>query len=299
MKKEEAYNALGLNINSTKEEAKISFKKLAAKYHPDNKEFGNEDRFKEINAAFQSINSEKFDQEHQFFEGNPFGDDLNNFFYQQAQQVFVDFSGQRVHFRPSKKSQPIIKNVTISFSEFALGCTRNISFDRQQLCGLCNKDNFKDCKDCNGIGTKSVINNIMLTVTPGMANRVTAQNAGNADPKTKLFGDVIINIQVTEEPNMEVHGYDIVSVLDVSLLEALKGTNKKVKTVKGEMSLKIKPGVRHMDKLSVKGYGIGNIGSHIFLLDVKYPNDTQKLIDVLDKSDDNLMSPEEKVIENV
>ena len=59
--KRDYYEILGVGKNATGEEIKKAFRKLALEFHPDrNKSKGAEDKFKEINEAYQVLSdSEK------------------------------------------------------------------------------------------------------------------------------------------------------------------------------------------------------------------------------------------------
>ena len=66
-KKRDYYEVLGVPRGASEEEIKKAFRKLALKYHPDrNKEKGAEDKFKEINEAYQVLSDSslrsKYDQ---------------------------------------------------------------------------------------------------------------------------------------------------------------------------------------------------------------------------------------------
>ena len=49
--KRDLYEVLGLKKGASKDEIKSAYRKLAKKYHPDNHETGNADKFKEVQEA--------------------------------------------------------------------------------------------------------------------------------------------------------------------------------------------------------------------------------------------------------
>ena len=82
--KRDYYEVLGVNKSASKDDIKSAYRKLAKKYHPDNKETGDEAKFKEIQEAYDILYDDQkrsaYDQfGHAAFEqagnnpgGNPF-----------------------------------------------------------------------------------------------------------------------------------------------------------------------------------------------------------------------------------
>ena len=89
--KKDYYELLGISKNSSQDEIKKAFRSLAKKYHPDiNKDKNAEEKFKEINEAFQVLSDSQkrsqYDQlGHSAFNGQDFSG-FNNF-----EEIFRNF----------------------------------------------------------------------------------------------------------------------------------------------------------------------------------------------------------------
>ena len=53
--KRDLYETLGIKKGASKDEIKSAYRKLAKKYHPDNHETGNADKFKEVQEAYDIL----------------------------------------------------------------------------------------------------------------------------------------------------------------------------------------------------------------------------------------------------
>ena len=153
MAKKDYYELLGLSKNASQDEIKKAFRNLAKKYHPDiNKDKNAEEKFKEINEAFQVLSdSQKRSQYDQFghaafrpedsqgFRDFNFEDLFRNFGFE---DIFEGFSGFEGKSR-KRKGQDMRYDLEISLEEAFNGLAKKIEVE-----------NFVKCEKCNGTGSK-------------------------------------------------------------------------------------------------------------------------------------------------
>ncbi len=165
------YEVLGVPRKASQDEIKSAFRKLAAKHHPD-RNAGDEsaqDRFKEINAAYQILSDPKrrkmFDRFGQAganaASGNPFSGVGMPFDFDLNGAGFDGIFGDLLNafgFGGKGDRGDIKKEVTIEFVEAAFGCEKEISYDRAQICKSCSGSGAapgsetRTCSACNGRG---------------------------------------------------------------------------------------------------------------------------------------------------
>lgn len=165
-------------------------------------------------------------------------------------------------------------------------------------CHICEGSGKKieSCKDCNGTGEKDAEVTGDIKIPAGIMNgsKMQINNAGNY--VRTMFGKqlepAILHIFVESDPDMELmEDGNIISDINISLLEALSGTKKKVRTITGEMTLNIRAKSKNNDKMQVAGYGAGRKGNHIFTINVNYPENEEqikKLIDILKENKEEI-----------
>jgi molecular chaperone DnaJ len=327
MNTQEACNILGINIGSSEEDVSKSFRNKAAKYHPDqNKDPDAENKFKEISSAYEYLKANGTTQKVQFPNiGMNINDILNQqindlFNGGSFRRVSV------VDFNNIINIQPIYLKMQISFVESVLGATKVIKYTHKVACDECNasndqnksicqkcdgkgkrKYNSKDtielpCTTCKGLGHISLnkclkCNGEMFIlkddeqkfrIFPGVdgSMQIRIQGAGNWE--NGKYGDLCISISIIPDSDMKRDGDDVISVIELSLLEALQGTKKKVKTVRGLKYLNIEPKIKNRDAIQISGFGVPPAGKHVFIVNVTYPEDVSELIGVLSKHQDEV-----------
>lgn len=175
------YDILGIQKSASKDEIKKAFYKLAHKYHPDKKE-GNEEKFKQVNEAYQVLSDDakrsKYDQFGSQFESAGAGyersqqggfggfdasDFESSFDFGNLNDIFSDFfqsgmSGMGGRRRETRRGRDISTEMQISFSDSIFGVNRKILITKISNCLTCNGSGAKvgskmeACKHCNGQG---------------------------------------------------------------------------------------------------------------------------------------------------
>ena len=163
--KRDYYEILGVDRNATDEEIKKAFRKLAFKHHPDhNQEDGAEDKFKEVNEAYQVLSdSEKRSAYDRFGHGGGeslFGRGFEGFNFGGFGDIFDAFfgGGATATRQAPERGSDLHYRVTISFDEAAFGSGKEIKLSRTENCSLCQGIGAKPgtqpvrCTNCNGAG---------------------------------------------------------------------------------------------------------------------------------------------------
>ena len=178
MAKRDYYEVLGVSKTASKDEIKSAYRKLAKKYHPDNKETGDEAKFKEVQEAYDILfDDQKRDAYNQFghaaFEqtgggpggGNPFGGGFSGFGEDiNLGDIFSSFFGGGSARRSARRVGPqrgddILMKHRVDFMDVVNGKDEEVSFDYEEDCPHCHgtgaesPSDVKTCPTCGGKGT--------------------------------------------------------------------------------------------------------------------------------------------------
>jgi molecular chaperone DnaJ len=167
MADQDYYSILGVGRNSNDEDIRKAFRKKAMEYHPDrNKSAGAEDKFKEINEAYQVLSDPQkravYDRfGHSGLKGaGGFGDfsqgfgDLGSIF----EEVF-GFGGMgRGNRRAPRRGADLRVDIGLSFEDAAFGAQQEIEVPRMEDCDYCQGSGAEPgttperCPTCGGSG---------------------------------------------------------------------------------------------------------------------------------------------------
>lgn len=225
-KKRDYYEVLGINKSSSQDEIKKAFRKLAMKYHPDvNKEKDAEEKFKEINEAYEVLSDENkkstYDRYgHEGLNGagqgfssqgfSGFEDIFSSFFGGGSGGGFSDFFGGSSRRQQSSRGDDLQQAVEISFKEWILGGTRKIKVNKYKKCSHCkgsgaeNPSDVITCNTCNGSGQTVVNRRTPLGTfqSASVCNTCSGQGKTIKNKCSTCKGNKHINVEETINVNI-------------------------------------------------------------------------------------------------
>ncbi|SHJ45985.1 molecular chaperone DnaJ [Hathewaya proteolytica DSM 3090] len=171
------YEVLGIDKSASEADIKKAFKKLAIKYHPD-KNPGDkeaEEKFKEINEAYQVLSDPDKKSKYDQFGTTDFGAggfqggfNGGGFDFSDLGDIFGDiFGGGFGGFGGGGRSNPnaprrgadMETSINLTFEEAVFGCEKEVTINRNEKCDTCGGTGAKPgtskktCDKCNGSGT--------------------------------------------------------------------------------------------------------------------------------------------------
>lgn len=239
------YETLEISDSASEAEIKKAYRKLARQYHPDvNKEKGAEDKFKEINSAYEILSDKKKKAQYDAHGDNMFGGQnfhdfsrshsgggdldeiLKNMF---SGGGFGGFGGfNRTGQQPNLD---IETTVTIPFSVSVLGGSHSVAVNGQRF----------DVKIPSGVKS---------------GEKMRVKGKGHA--QGGRAGDLFLKISVATNPEYIREEDDLIKVIKIPLHTALFGDKISVETLEKEIKLTIPQNTKNGQRFRLKEMGVLN-----------------------------------------
>jgi molecular chaperone DnaJ len=191
MAKRDYYEVLGVSKDASPDEIKKAFRRKAVELHPD-KEGGDEDKFKEVNEAYEVLKDQSKRQRYDQFGhagvggasggGNPFGGFGGEWSGQNVNfdfgdlglgDIFGSFFGGGNSGRGQRQARgsDVETRIEITFEEAVFGTEKSLKLDLNDTCSHCKGSTvepgyeLKTCDTCKGSGqvvtaTRTIFGNI-------------------------------------------------------------------------------------------------------------------------------------------
>jgi molecular chaperone DnaJ len=293
VKERDYYEVLGVNRNATNDELKKAYRKLAIKYHPD-KNPGDktaEQRFKEAANAYGVLSDSKKRKMYDL-RGSAGLDDMGFHGFESSADIFSNFGdifgdifgnrSYRERARPQKGSD-LRHDITISFTDAALGSERQLRFTKSDACDACNGTGAKNgastvCPQCNGEGRVAKTRSLSVKIPAGINNgsALKLSDQGEAGIRGGRAGDLYIHVKIASHPYFEREGLNIQYDAHIPFTKAVLGGEIEIPTLNGKATLKVPKCTQSSQTLRMSGQGIktkdGRAGNQLVKIVIDMPN---------------------------
>jgi molecular chaperone DnaJ len=194
--KRDYYETLGVERNASKEELKRAYRRMARKFHPDvNHEDGADERFKEINEAYEVLSNENSRAAYDRFghagvqgAGANYGDASG---FGSFADIFEEFFGGG--FAGKRRAGPrrgadLRYDLTISFEDAVFGAEKEIEVNRPEICPNCFGQGAEPgtepirCTQCSGSGEVRRVRQSFLGSFVNVTTCPTCKGSGETIP---------------------------------------------------------------------------------------------------------------------
>jgi molecular chaperone DnaJ len=117
------------------------------------------------------------------------------------------------------------------------------------------------CRECRGDGRGRRERVVEVEIPPGVSSShyLTLRGKGAAGPRGGPAGDLIVQLEIEDDPRFERHGDDLVYDLLISFSQAALGAEFTIPTPDGEERVEVPPGTQAGAIMSLRGKGLPNL----------------------------------------
>jgi molecular chaperone DnaJ len=114
------------------------------------------------------------------------------------------------------------------------------------------------CATCQGQGRVRSRRTVSVDIPAGVETglRLQMPGSGEVGPAGGPNGDLYLEINVAPHETFSREGDDLLATLEVSMPDAILGTESTIEALDGEVELEVRPGVQSGDVLTIKGRGV-------------------------------------------
>ena len=287
MAKRDYYEVLGVSKNSTPDQIKSAYRKLAIKYHPDKNEGDKaaEEKFKEASEAYHILSNAERKQNYDNF----------------GHAAFENGGGGRRTRKSNYRGSDLRYDLTISLEEAYSGKKQDIKFATSEKCNTCSGKGSKPgsepescsmckghgqvrssqgfftvqqtcpqcagsgeqisnpCSSCNGQGKKQASKRLSVSIPKGVddGTRIRLAGKGEAGSRGAANGDLYLFINVNAHDLFKRSDENLFFECPISIADAALGTSIEIPTIDGgKAKIKIPAGTQSGKQFRLKAKGM-------------------------------------------
>jgi molecular chaperone DnaJ len=123
----------------------------------------------------------------------------------------------------------------------------------------------KPCSTCSGEGRVRAEREVELEVPPGVTaeNFLTLRGRGSAGPRGGPRGDLVVLLEILEDPRFVREGSDLVHELPITFGQAALGAEVDVPTIEGTARVTVPAGFQSGEVLRLRGLGLPELNGTV------------------------------------
>lgn len=140
-----------------------------------------------------------------------------------------------------------------------------VSVQPCRTCGGEGRIIEKPCKTCAGEGRVRAESEVEVEVPAGVTseNFLTLRGRGSMGPRGGPRGDLVILLEVEDDPRFVRKGSDLVHERPITFTQAALGAEVEVPTIEGTARLKVPAGIQSGELLRLKGLGLPELNASV------------------------------------
>jgi curved DNA-binding protein len=249
------YEVLGVNESATQDEIKKAYRKLARKYHPDIcKKPECEEKFKEINTAYEILGDEEKRKQYDHMGDSMFnGQNFQDFYRQHKDVDLEEILSQIFGGGFSRSSGGGFGGFGFDgFGGFGKGFAPDLDIHAKIQIPF-------DLAMKGGVYTINLNGeSVKVKIPEGLRTGQKLRVRGKGKTLQGQRGDLILEVEVSSHPDWERRGDDLYKKIEVPLKTMMFGGKISVDTFKDTINVKVPKNSKCCQKLRVKGYGVKN-----------------------------------------
>lgn len=298
---ENFYEILGVSENASQDEIKKAFRSKSKVMHPD--KGGNEEDFKKINEAYDTLGDESKRAQYDQQKNNPFG----NMGSGDPFDIFNSFFGGFGNRQPQQRRAPDkVAELNVGVVDSFLGKEITANFPRKKKCDPCNGTggDKTTCNTCNGSGRitqrvgNSFFSNIIQTacgscggkgfkftnmcnvcygngsvdeqitlnlkLPTGITDGQFIKAGGYGDFFNGVYGDAILKVNIHPQGGFEKNGGDLIYNYHLTLDDINKDSIN-IPYPTGDISVQLPNEIDTAKPLRIRGKGFQSEGGDFYI----------------------------------
>jgi molecular chaperone DnaJ len=267
------YEILGISEDSSQEDIKKAYRKLAIKYHPDKNHDPNTENFNKITKAYDVLSDEE-----------------------KKKECDKKTEVKQAPYKKARVGQDLRVTIQIKTVDIAQGSKKAVVIKRKEPCPQCDGTGsalkkIKKCVFCNGTGFQGLslilgqkkkcsycggiswlpegekcpgckgVSQIQKVVRHEIklnpfSNQITIPEAGNFPLGKGKPGSLIIDLEIEEDPKYRIKGLNILGTVDISPAQAVLGDDIELKVFDKIVCLHVPSGTKVQDIIEQEKCGI-------------------------------------------